>query len=99
MRVHDVGFDVDDDLVELPARVDVELALRREADESQALARPPPQLAARVRDEHRRMSELLEPGDREQDLVLSAAPRLCRVDVERSNHLPFAHNLANFRNT
>jgi hypothetical protein len=32
-------------------------------------------------------------------LILSAAPRLRRVDVERSNHLPFAHNLANFKNT
>ena len=99
MRVHDVGFDVGDDLVELPAGVDVELALRRETDESQALARALPQLAAGVRDEHRRMAELLEPRDGEQDLILSPAPRLGRVDVERSNHLPFAHNLANFRNT
>ena len=46
------GLTSRDDLAELPAGVDVELAPRREADEPQALARAPPQLAAFVRDEH-----------------------------------------------
>ena len=97
--VHDVGPDVGDHFVEWPARMHIELALRREADEAQALARAPTQLAGLVRDQYRRMPEFFEARDRQQHLVLAAAPGLSRVDVERSNHLPFAHSLANFRNT
>src|SRR5580765_2659974 len=86
VRVHDFRTDVVEDPHELPGRVHVELAPRREAEKPESFARTPPQLAALMCDEHRRMPERLEPGDGEQDLILSAAPRACGVYMKRLDH-------------
>ncbi len=87
VRVHHVRLHVGEHVGQLPARVDVELAAGREADEAQSFARAPAQLAVGVSDEHGRVTPLLEPGHREQDLVLTAAPRARRVHVHRPNRI------------
>ena len=76
------GWTIAEDLAELPGGMDVELAARREADEAQALLRAPLELAAVMGDEHRRLTDRLQTSDELQDLVLSAAPGLCGIDVD-----------------
>ncbi len=85
VRMHDVGPDVGEHARQLPGRLDVELASRRESDEAQAFARAPAQFAGFVRDEHGVVAAFGESGDGEQHLVLPAAPRPRRVDVYRSH--------------
>jgi hypothetical protein len=82
MRVHHVRLHVAKDLPELPGRMHVELALRREADVPQPFPGPALQLAALVRNQQGRLVELGQPGHREQHLVLTAAPGPRRVDVD-----------------
>ena len=107
----DVGFHVAEHAAQLPGRLHVEFAARREPDEAQAFLRPPLQLAAAMRHEPRGMAERLQTGDELQDLILAAAPGPRRVDVDGRDHgagvcawgsgawSPSAHSFANFRKT
>jgi hypothetical protein len=80
--VHDGGPNVADDARQPPGGREVELGTRRERDEVGSLGRTPAQLALRVCDEHRTMTERAQTEDGQQCLVLPATPRPCGVDVE-----------------
>ena len=82
VRVDDVRPEPLEDARQPPRGAQVHLGLRRERDEVEPLLRALPQLAVRVRDEHRPVAERAQPDDGDQHLVLSAAPGARRVDVQ-----------------
>ena len=85
--VDDVGLELLEQARQPPRRAEIHLGLRRERDEVQAFLRALPQLAARMRDEHRAMAERAQAEDGDQHLVLPTTPRPRRVDVEREHLL------------
>ena len=80
--VDDVGIQPVDDARELPAGVEIHLHSRRERNEVEPLGSAPPQLAVRVRDERGTLADFAQAVHRQQHLVLPAAPRSGRIDVE-----------------
>ena len=64
---------------------EVHLGARRDRDQVEPLRGAPAQLAVRVRDQRRAVADRAQPVDRQQHLVLTAAPGSGRVDVEREH--------------
>ena len=90
-----------------PGGVQIELAARRERVQVGSLRHPPAQLAAGVRDQRGAVALTAQAEDREQYLVLAAAPGPRGVDVDGEHDGRYrsrgsrccSHSLANFRNT
>ena len=96
VRVHDLRLPLPDDARQLPRRRQIDLVARRERHQIGPLERAAIELALRVRDEHRLVAERPQTEDRQEDLVLSAAPGPCGVDVEGEHS---SQSFANFRLT
>jgi hypothetical protein len=78
----EIGREVAHDPREAEGGGEVDLVGRREADQIVALAGAARELAAGMRDEHRAVAARAQADDRQEDLVLSPAPRASGVDVE-----------------
>ena len=82
VRVNDVGLEPLDDAREAPRRRQVHLGARRNRNQLESFAGAAPQLAVGVRDERGPMADRAQAVDGQQHLILAAAPRPRRVDVE-----------------
>ena len=84
---------------ELPGGGQIHLGPGRNRDEIEPLLRAPAELAVGMGDEGRAMSDLAQADDGQQHLVLAAAPRPRRVDVQREHRIRsgsgFSERLAN----
>ena len=96
VRVHDLRLPLPDDARQLPRRRQIDLVARRERHEIGPFGRAAIELALRVRDEHGLVAERAQPEDRQEDLVLSAAPGAGGVDVEGEHS---SQSFANLRPT
>ena len=81
----DVGPQPLDDARETPGGREIHFGARRDRDQLEPLGRAPPQLAVRMGDERGALADRPQPVDGQQDLVLAAAPRPRRVDVQREH--------------
>ena len=86
--VDDVRLELLEQARQAPRRAEIHLRLRRQRNEVEPLLRPLPQLAPRMRHEHRPMPERPHPEDGHEHLILTTTPRSRRVDVEREHLLP-----------
>jgi hypothetical protein len=82
VRMHDVRFQALDDAGQPPGGGEVHFRARRDRDQLETLVGAAPQHAVRMCDQCRPMTERVQAVDRQQDLVLAAAPGSRRVDVK-----------------
>jgi hypothetical protein len=93
MRVDQVGPQISEDPSQAERGREVHFVRGRKAYEVVPLARAPGQLAVWMGDEHRAVAARAQAQDRQEGLVLSAAPRPGGVDVEREHA---SHSFTNF---
>ena len=89
-------FGLADDPRQLPGRRQVDFVAGCESDEIGPFGGAAIELAFAVRDEHGAVPHGAQPENRQEDLVLSAAPGAGGVDVEGEHS---SHSFANFRPT
>ena len=94
--MHDLGLDLPDDPRHLPRGGQIDFTSRRKRNQIGAFERASIELALRVRHEHGPVVERPEPEHRQEDLVLSTAPRPGGVDVEGEHS---SQSFANLRLT
>lgn len=94
--VDHVGPPLMDDAGQLPCGGQVDLTARYQADQVGSFRRTAIELALAVRHEHGPVPQGAKPQNRQEDLVLAAAPGAGRVDVEGEDS---SHSFANFRAT
>ena len=82
VSVDEIGREVANDPREAEGGGEIDLVGRRQPDEIVALAGSAREFAVRMRDEHRAVAARPQSEHRQQDLVLSSAPRAGGVDVE-----------------
>ena len=70
------------DTREPPCRREIHLGARRDGNQLESFRRTPPQLPIGMRDERRALAARAQAVDRQQDLILPAAPGPCRICVE-----------------
>jgi len=80
--VDEVGREIANHAREAEGGGEVDLVGRSQPDEVVALAGAARELTFRVRDEHRAVAARPQTEHRQEDLVLSSAPRAGGVDVE-----------------
>jgi hypothetical protein len=96
VRVHDLRFHLAHDPRQLPRRRQVDFVTRNKRDEIGAFGRAAIELSFRVGDEHGPVPERAQTQNGQEDLVLSAAPGTCGVDVEGEHN---SQSFANLRPT
>jgi hypothetical protein len=81
VRVYELRPELPDDARQLPRRAQVDFAFRGECDQVGPFLGPAIEFALTVCDEHGAMPHGAKAENGQQDLVLSASPRSCRIDV------------------
>ena len=93
VSMDDFRLPLAEDAGQLPRRREIDLVARRQRHQVGPFGCPSIELAFRVRNQHSAMPEGAQPQDRQEDLVLSAAPCAGGVDVEGEHS---SQSFANF---
>src|SRR5262249_8690052 len=88
MRVDYIRLESLDDARKMPGSRAVHFGSRCDRNQLEPFVHPAPQLSIRMRYECRTLTDRPQAVYRQQDLILSAAPGSCRIDVE-GEHLRF----------